>query len=240
MTHAKDKIIEGEDALLLDDYQKRANKSIGQSYSYVNSGFYNTWNEVYGSTQLNTYDNQKLPGNLNMIDYNGDGIIDNKDAVPYGYPERPQNTYNATVGVDWKGFSAFVQFYGVNNINRYLQLVSFSGQYHYDNVYKQGTYWTKDNPNADVPMPRYASVMPYYGTTYLYDGSYLRLKNAEVAYTFKLSQLKRIGINAFRIYVNGDNLILWTKMPDDREVSMGAATAYPTIRRFNLGCNLTF
>ena len=240
MTHAKDKIIEAEDAQLLDDYQKRAGKSIGQAYSYVSSGFYNTWDEVYGSTKLNTYDNQKLPGNLNMIDYNGDGVVDNKDAVPYGYPERPQNTYNATVGVDWKGFSAFVQFYGVDNINRYLQLVSFSGQYHYDNVYKQGTYWTKDNPNAEVPMPRYASVMPYYGTTYLYDGSYLRLKNAEVSYTFKLSQLKRIGINAFRIYVNGDNLILWTKMPDDREVSMGAATAYPTIRRFNLGCNLTF
>lgn len=240
MTHAKDRIIEAEDALLLDDYQKKAGKSIGQAYSYVNSGYYNTWDQVYGSTKLNTYDNQKLPGNQNMIDYNGDGVIDNKDAVPYGYPERPQNTYNATVGVEWKGFSAFVQFYGVNNANRYLQLVSFSGQYHYDNVYKQGTYWTKDNPNAQVPMPRYASVMPYYGTTYLYDGSYLRLKNAEVAYTFKLSQLKHIGINAFRIYVNGDNLILWTKMPDDREVSMGAATAYPTIRRFNLGCNLTF
>lgn len=240
MTHAKDRIIEGEDALLLDEYQKRAGKSIGQSYSYVSSGFYNTWDEVYGSIRLNTYDNQKLPGNLNMIDYNGDGVIDNKDGVPYGYPERPQNTYNATVGFEWKGFSAFVQFYGVNNINRYLQLVSFSGQYHYDNVYKQGSYWTKDNPNADVPMPRYASVMPYYGTTYLYDGSYLRLKNAEVAYTFKLAQLKHIGINMFRIYVNGDNLLLWTKMPDDREVSMGAATAYPTIRRINLGCNVTF
>jgi len=240
ITHAKDKIIEAEDALLLDDYQKKAGKSIGQAYSYVSSGFYNTWDNVYGSTKLNTYDNQKLPGNLNMIDYNGDGVIDNKDVVPYGYPERPQNTDNATVGVEWKGFSAFAQFYGVNNINRYLQLVSFSGQYHYDNVYKQGAYWTKDNPNAQVPMPRYASVMPYYGTTYLYDGSYLRLKNAEVAYTFKLSQLKSIGINALRIYLNGDNLILWTKMPDDREVSMGAATAYPTIRRFNLGCNLTF
>lgn len=240
VTHAKDRIIEAEDASLLDDYQKRAGKPIGQSYSYVSSGYYNTWDEVYGSTRLNTYDNQKLPGNRNMIDYNADGVIDNKDAVPYGYPERPQNTYNATVGVEWKGFSAFVQFYGVNNGNRYLQLVSFSGQYHYDNVYKQGSYWTKDNPNADVPMPRYASVMPYYGTTYLYDGSYLRLKNAEIAYTFKLAQLKNIGINALRVYLNGDNLILWTKMPDDREVSMGAATAYPTIRRVNMGCNITF
>ncbi|WP_232373221.1 SusC/RagA family TonB-linked outer membrane protein [Pinibacter aurantiacus] len=240
MTHAKDKIIEADDPQLLDDYQKKAGKQIGQAYSYVSSGYYNNWDEVYGSTRLNTYDNQKLPGNLNMIDYNGDGVVDNKDVVPAGYPERPMNTYNATVGVEWKGFSAFVQFYGVSNANRYLQLLSFGGQYHYDNVYKQGSYWSPTNTNADMPVPRYASVMPYYGTNYLYDGSFLRLKNAELAYTFKLTQLKRVGINALRVYLNGDNLLLWTKMPDDREVSMGAATAYPTIRRFNLGLNLTF
>lgn len=240
MTHSKDKIIDADDPQLLDDYLKKAGKQIGQAYSYVSSGYYNNWDQVYGSTQLNTYDNQKLPGNLNMIDYNADGVIDNKDIVPAGYPERPQNTYNATVGVEWKGFSAFVQFYAVSNANRYLQLVSFGGQYHYDNVYKQGSYWSPSNPNAAVPVPRYASVMPYYGTTYLYDGSYIRLKNAEVAYTFKVAQLRRLGINGLRLYLNGDNLLLWTKMPDDREVSMGAATAYPTIRRFNLGCNINF
>ena len=82
--------------------------------------------------------------------------------------------------------------------------------------------------------------MPYYGTTYLYDGSYIRLKNAEFAYTFNANQLRRVGINGLRVYLNGDNLLLWTKMPDDREVSQGAATAYPTIRRVNLGCNITF
>nr|WP_199080591.1 TonB-dependent receptor [Pedobacter sp. ASV19] len=175
MTHAKDKIIEGDDPQLKDDYLKRANKPIGQTYSYLSNGYSNTWDQIYGSTQLNTNNNQKLVGDLNMVDYNGDGIIDNKDIVPYGYPQRPQNTYNATIGFEWKGFSTFVQFYGVNNSNRYLQLVSFSGQDHYDNVYKQGSYWTPDNTNANMPMPRYASQMPYYGTSYLYDGSYLSL-----------------------------------------------------------------
>jgi TonB-linked SusC/RagA family outer membrane protein len=240
MSHARDKIVDADDPQLLDDYLKKAGKQIGQAYSYVSSGYYNTWDQVYGSTQLNTYDNQKLPGNRNMIDYNGDGVVDNKDVVPAGYPERPQNTYNATIGAEWKGFSLFVQFYAVSNANRYLQLVSFGGQYHYDNVYKQGAYWSPDNTNAAVPVPRYASVMPYYGTTYLYDGSYIRLKNAEVAYTFNATQLRRVGINGLRVYLNGDNLLLWTKMPDDREVSQGAATAYPTIRRVNLGCNITF
>ncbi|WP_431209963.1 hypothetical protein ACQ86N_28200 [Puia sp. P3] len=240
MSHSKDKIVDADDPQLLDDYLKKAGKQIGQAYSYVSSGYYNTWDQVYGSTQLNTYDNQKLPGNLNMIDYNGDGVVDNKDVVPAGYPERPQNTYNATIGAEWKGFSLFVQFYGVSNANRYLQLVSFGGQYHYDNVYKQGAYWSPQNTNAAVPVPRYASVMPYYGTTYLYDGSYIRLKNAEFAYTFNAARVRRVGINGLRVYLNGDNLLLWTKMPDDREVSQGAATAYPTIRRVNLGCNITF
>jgi TonB-linked SusC/RagA family outer membrane protein len=240
MTHAKDKIIEADDPQLKDDYLKRANKQIGQTYSYLSNGYANTWDEVYGSAQLNTNNNQKLIGDLNMVDYNGDGIIDNKDIVPYGYPQRPQNTYNATIGFEWKGFSTFVQFYGVNNSNRYLQLVSFSGQDHYDNVYKQGSYWTPENTNANMPMPRYASQMPYYGTSYLYDGSYIRLKTAEIAYTFKTSQLNRIGLSALRVYVNGNNLLLWTKMPDDREVDNGVSTAYPTVRRINFGCNITF
>ncbi|MEJ2905113.1 SusC/RagA family TonB-linked outer membrane protein [Pedobacter panaciterrae] len=240
MTHAKDKIIEADDPQLKDDYLKRADKQIGQTYSYLSNGYANTWDQIYGTVQLNTNNNQKLVGDLKMVDYNGDGIIDNEDIVPYGYPQRPQNSYNATLGFEWKGFSTFVQFYGVSNANRSLQLVSFSGQDHYDNVYKQGSYWSPENLNADVTMPRYASQMPYYGTTYLYDGSYVRLKTAEVAYTFKSSQLKRIGLSALRVYVNGNNLWLWTKMPDDREVDNGASTAYPTVRRINFGCNITF
>ena len=133
-----------------------------------------------------------------MIDYNADGVIDDKDVVPYGYPERPQNTYNATVGIEWKGFSAFMQFYGVNNCNRYVSLGSFSG--HLNRVYKQGSYWSKDDMNADAPMPRWNTHMDYSGTTYLYDGSYVRLKNVEVAYTFKQLWLKKIGVNSLRLY----------------------------------------
>lgn len=108
-----------------DEYQRQANKQIGQTYAHISNGYYNTWDELYASTILNTYDSEKLPGNLNFVDYNGDGVIDTYDSVPYGYPERPQNTYSATVGFEWKGFSAFVQFYGVNNCNRSVDLNSF-------------------------------------------------------------------------------------------------------------------
>jgi TonB-linked SusC/RagA family outer membrane protein len=240
MTHAVNQIIDADDAQLLDDYQKQAGKSLGQNYSYVTKGYYNNWDQVYGSTKLNTNDAEKLPGNLNIIDYNGDGVIDNKDKVPAGYSEIPQNTYNTTIGFEWKNLSMSVQFYGVNNCSRYVELGSF-GQ-NLDNVYHQGTYWTKSNMTADSPLPRWDSHMDFYSgsTLYLYDGSYLRLKTAEIAYTFRDRWVKEAGINSFRIYVNGDNLVLWSKLPDDREVNMGNSTAYPTVRRINFGINVTF
>jgi TonB-linked SusC/RagA family outer membrane protein len=237
MSHAKDEILDADDPELLDSYKKKEGKQIGQTYSHISDGYYNTWDEVYGSTVLETYDQEKLPGNLYIMDYNGDGVIDSYDSVPYAYPDRPQNTYSGTVGIDWKGFSAYVQFYGVNNSTRSVSLQSFSK--HLNRVYEQGSFWSEDNTDADVPMPRWNSHMNYSGTTYLYDSSYIRLKNMEIAYTFQEHWLDRIGISALRVYLSGNNLWMWTNMPDDREVNMGSGSAYPTVRRINLGLNIT-
>jgi TonB-linked SusC/RagA family outer membrane protein len=241
MTHAKDNILEADDAQLLDSYLKKQGHQIGQYYTQVRSGYYNTWDEVYGSTELNTYDVEKLPGNYHIVDYNGDGIIDNYDNVPYGFPERPQNTYSLTTGFEYKGFSAFVQFYGVSNVTRNVTMTSFAN--HLNAVFKQGDYWTKDNPDAPNPYPRWNSHMDYAGDRYAYDGSYLRLKTAEIAYNLESSWIKKKGIKSMRIYLNGNNLLLWTKMPDDRESNLGTYSGqgtYPTVRRINLGVNVVF
>lgn len=246
-THAKDKVISADNADLLPDYQKAAGKQIGQAYSYVSNGYYNTWDELYASTIHSTNDNQKLIGNYYLVDYNGDGIIDNKDNIPYGFSGSPQNTYNATIGADWKGFSAFIQLYAVNNVTRQVVFSSLSGQNHV--VYEQGSYWSKNNTSPDVPMPRWLSVPSGFsdGNRYMYDGSYVRLKNAEIAYTFNANSawVKRAGFESLRVFINGNNLYTWTKMPDDRESNFAATGwasqgAYPTVKRFNIGANLTF
>jgi len=237
MTHSKDKVLEADDPLLKDAYLKQAGKQIGQTYSGISNGYYNNWDQVYGSTKLNTADGNKLPGYYNLVDYNGDGVIDTKDNVPYGYPERPQNTYNAKVGFNWKNFDMFVQFYGVNNATRYVNLTSLSAKF--DRVYTQGSFWTKDNMNSDVPYPRWNATLNNSGTQFLYDASYLRLKNMEIAYTFDQSLVKSLGLSSLRVYLNGDNLFMWTNMPDDREVNNGSNSAYPTVRRINMGLNIT-
>lgn len=247
MTHSKNKILYSNQAQLLPEYQKNENKPIGQYNSYVAQGYYNTWDELYASTIHDTNDSFKLPGSYNLLDYNGDGVINVRDEIPYGYSGTPQNTYNATTGFNWKNFSAFVQFYGVNNVTRQVVLNSLSSQNHV--VYDQGSVWSKDNTGADVPMPRWLSTPSGYNDAqrHMYDGSYVRLKNAEIAYTFDSSNslIKSMGIQNVRVFLNGDNLYIWSKMPDDREsnyagTGWASQGAYPTVKRFNLGANIIF
>lgn len=247
-TRAKNEVLEADVPQLLSLYAKPIGKQIGQAYSYVGNGYYNTWDDLYGSTQHNVNDNQKLPGNYHILDYNADGIIDANDNIPYGFSGAPENTYNATLGFDWKGFSLFTQFYGVNNVTRQVVLGTFGSQNPV--AYEEGNYWSKDNMNADLPMPRWGSTPSGYtpGNRFMYDGSYIRLKNAEVAYTFDQKWVKRAGMSSLRVFVNGNNLYVWTKMPDDRESNFqssggqgwAAQGAYPTVKRFNLGANIRF
>ncbi len=240
MTHAKNEVLVKDDQPLRPNYQKAAGYTIGQYRSYIDAGFIQNYDQLYGSPAYDANDADKLPGDYYIVDFNGDGVIDNKDQAPYGYSGTPQNTFNATLGFEWKGFSAFVQFYGVTNVTRDVPLNSFGGKM--NTVYDTGTWWSKDNPHADVTVPRWNSTLGYTGTKNLYDGSYIRLKNAEVSYTFKKGWVKKIGLNNLKIYLNGNNLWLWTRMPDDREANLSGAGflgAYPTVRRYNLGIKFT-
>jgi hypothetical protein len=243
VTHAENHVIDRDDPQLLPDYQKQAGWQLNQTRAYVNSGYLQSWDDIYGSTQRNTNNQNKLAGDYNILDYNGDGVIDNADRIPYGYSSTPQNTYNLNVGFDWKGLSAYVQFYGVNNVTREVTFPTFQTPTNVNVAYVEGTYWTKANGGGDIPLPRYAVTGPFggEGTRYLYDGSYMRLKNAEVSYTLNGRNLNKLGVKTCRIYVNGNNLRLWTKMPDDREANFGtgsSAGAYPTMKRYNLGLDI--
>jgi TonB-linked SusC/RagA family outer membrane protein len=244
MTYAKDEVIDRDDPQLLDAYRKQAGYQIGQARSYIRTGYYNTWDEVYGSGILNENDNNKMPGNFNLVDFNGDGRIDEADIVPFAYPARPQNTYTATLGFDYKRLTVMIQFYAVNNVTRELTQTNFNAKL--NSVYRQGDYWSKDNTDAQSPLPRWKSLRSNsaYGDFYLYDGSYVRLKTAEIAYTIDQMWLKKAGIQTMRVFVNGNNLLFWSKMPDDREANIGNGNtsgqgAYPTVRRINFGFNLS-
>ena len=244
-SHNQNKVINHDDPYYLSDYLKAEGFTINQTKTQVRTGFYNNWDEVYASVPLSSGDNQKLPGYYNIIDFNADGTIDSKDVIPYGYSTVPQNSCNASFGFEYKRFSIMAQLYGVTNVSRSVPLSNFIIQT--DVVFKQAAdYWSRSNENATSFLPRWRTSGEVIGDYYLYDASYLRLKTVEIAYTFDKNQkwLKKSGLSALRLYVNGNNLFLWSDMPDDRESNTsggsGSSGTYPTVKRVNFGIDVTF
>lgn len=239
MTHAKNIVLEHDDPAYLPAYQKNVGFAIGQAKSYLDNGTAQSWDDVIAMTPHNTNNDQKLPGQYMIIDFNGDGVIDTNDSAPYGYTGTPQNTYNATIGFDYKGFSFYAQFYGVTNVSRYVAFNSLPKPYLHT-VFEEGAFWSPETPDG-IPSLRVNTTPNYYeGTRFLFDGSFCRLKNVEIAYTWNGGWIKKLGLNMLRVYVNGNNLLLWTDMPDDREsnfagTGLASQGAYPTMKRINFG-----
>lgn len=239
MTHAENKVIVKDDMPLLPSYRQAAGYPMGQGRYYLDDGFIGSYDELYGSPKHDSNNESRIPGDYYIIDFNGDGVINQDDQAPYGHPTTPQNTYNATIGFEWKGFSCFAQFYGVNNVSRAVQLNCFNNRYNV--VFDTGTWWAEAGNSADFVTPRWLTkpVAAYNGTQYVYDASFIRLKNVEVSYTFKNNWTRQIGVSNLRLFISGNNLWMWSRMPDDREGNFtGASTssgAYPIMKRVNLG-----
>lgn len=240
-TYAHNKIILKDDPALIPSYRKKEGYSQGQYTSFIDNGFIGTYDELYSSPERQSSDEMVLIGDHYIVDFNGDGIVDEtNDIAPYGYTGNPEHTYNATIGWEWKGWSMFAQLYGVTGVTRDVGLTSFNNKLL--TVYDNGQWWNPIDGGGDVVIPRFTTQVAYNdGTQFLFDGSYFRLKNVEIAYTWTKGWIKKLGFTSLKIYVNGNNLFLVTKMPDDRESNYGysgGGGAYPTVRRYNFGIKL--
>ncbi len=240
-TYAHNDIILKDDPELIPSYRKDKGYSQGQYREFIDNGFIRTYDELYSSPEREKDDAQVLIGDHYIVDFNGDGKVDEtNDKAPYGYTGTPEHTYNATIGWEWKGWSMFAQFYGVTGVTRDVGLPSFNNKLL--TVFDNGTWWNPVDAGGDVVVPRFTTQVSYNdGTQYLYDGSYFRLKNVELAYTWSKGWIKKLGFSSLKLYVNGNNLFLITKMPDDRESNYGfsgGGGAYPTVRRYNFGFKL--
>ena len=241
-TYAHNEIKLKDDPRLLPSYRRAQGYSQGQYTSFIDNGFINTYDELYSTPKREKDDTQVMIGDHYIVDFNADGVVDETyDQAPYGYTGNPEHTYNATIGWEWKGWSWFAQFYGVTGVTRDVGLASFNNKLL--TVYDNGDWWNPLSADGDVVVPRFTTQVAYNdGTQYLYDGSYFRLKNVEVAYTWTKGWIKKLGFSSLKIYLNGNNIFMITKMPDDREGNgnfSGGGGAYPTVRRFNLGVKLS-
>ena len=240
-TYAHNEIKLKDDPKLLPGYRRAQGYSQGQYTSFIDNGYIKTYDELYSTPAREKDDTQVMIGDHYIVDFNADGVVDETyDQAPIGYTGNPEHTYNATIGWEWKGWSWFAQFYGVTGVTRDVGITSFNNKLL--TVYDNGDWWSPTTGNGEVVVPRFTTQVAYNdGTQYLYDGSYFRLKNVEVAYTWTKGWIKKLGFSSLKIYLNGNNIFMITKMPDDREGNgsfSGGGGAYPTVRRFNLGVKL--
>ena len=200
-----------------------------------------------------------LPGDNRYKDINGDGIINDDDLFVFGN-SFPRYTFGATYNVGYKGLDLNVFLQGVGKRTMMLrgELVE---AFHYDyglTMYQhQLDYWTP--MNQDARYPRLAAKGSQSNENnfrrgsdmYLYDGSYLRLKNVQFGYTLPMKLTKMLRMQKFRAYLSGQNLLTLSGVKfvdpelsefDNSMKNNGANSgrSYPTMVNYGFGLDITF
>lgn len=257
-TFARNKILFMDEAPKTYPYQNTTGNIAGQFMGLITDGFYNSWEEVNDPKRpVSQWNNNKIqPGDLKYKDVNNDGKINVDDRMPIGYANIPEEIFGISVGGNFKGFDATILFQGAANVSmqyfgRALWPFINGQESAKENILDR---WTQERYDQGLPIsfPR-LSMNPNRNTDHNFqesdfwtrDASYLRLKNAEIGYTFRGVLMQRWGLNGVRIYANGANLFTWSdaKEFDPESPSAGGnteITAYPLQKIYNIGVNIKF
>lgn len=255
MTWAKSKWLRYPDSPNTPEYQKVVGTPVDVYTVWIADGLYRTEEEIENSAW---YGNRRPQlGDIHYRDINGDGIIDNQDAMRVGRSNRPEIMMGINLGASWNGFDLSMQFTGGFKFD-----VSLLGTYY--NGYDDNTVWSqtfkeggnsplwlvKDsysdvNPNGKYPritLSNYQSSNGLSSTFWMKNGNYLRLKTAQFGYTLPKSWMKAIGIESARVFVEGSNLFTIDSLPTgvDPEAPRVNNGYYPQQRTFMGGVNVTF
>jgi len=243
-TQAIDKVIIRDDPAFQADYLNDAGFNIGQGRTAIPAGILTSWDDIYSSTPQNQNQRDVRPGYYDVVDFDGDGVYNNNfDNAPFGFPEQPQRTWSATLGAKYKGWSVSAQLYGTQNASRLFSNQVFSNSTPI--IFAQDLdYWTVDTPNNTDTQPSFGVPAATNPRDNWIDGSITRLRAVSLSYDIPKKTCEKLGLKKLQVFANGNNLFLWSDMPDDREFNTsGTAQSrgdYPTLKRFNFGFNMNF
>jgi len=221
--------------------RQTGNPVSGVIYGYTAEGLYQTAADAATAPHIAGYTPE--PGDIKYKDLNGDGVINQFDESPIG-GTKPLIFFGVNPGLSYKGFSLTVLIQGVTNRQIYTGNNNIVDQFGLDystinaQAYVSATgRWTPETASI-ATLPRLA-VSAYnnnglISSFYVKSGDYLRIKNAEIGYTFPYSVTQRLRVAGLRLFVNGENLatLAGFKGIDPEETNMGA---YPVQRVVNAG-----
>ncbi|MDA3929830.1 MAG: TonB-dependent receptor [Prolixibacteraceae bacterium] len=255
ISYAKNKIINKDEPPNMVPWQKDEGQSIGQFQGYMVDGYFQDWDDVANSPeQIGT---AVRPGDLKYIDYNDDGVIDDKDRTYIGYTGVPNLNYGFSMGVNFADFDFSVLFQGTEFSNMYIgdgmmfEFTNKNGKL-LDHHLNRWAYYTDPftgefiDTRATATYPRLnngVSPNQKVSTFFLLDNSYLKLRNIEFGYTFNGNLLKKMNLSKLRIYCTANNLLTWTKVKQvapEGNPEWGFGQNYPQMAVYSFGLNVTF
>lgn len=191
-------------------------------------------------------------GDFIYADTNGDKIFGNSfDNIFTGYTDRPKYLFGSQMEFSWKNFSLNVIWAGQAGVKKYflsgsenspnVSLASAMGQRVVDDHY----YYNEANPsdlnnNINATYPRLTNTggqSTATSTHWLYDASYLRMKNITFSYALPIKDQNLV--KGIRLYVSGENLCTFTSFPGI-DPEMGVGSGYPLYKQIALGANINF
>lgn len=223
---------------------------LGMFFGYVYDGVYMTEEEFNTQPKHSS----STVGSVRMKDVNGDGVVDVDDKTYIGNPN-PDFIYGITNSFNWGNFDASVVMSG--SVGNDIVDATYEWTENIDavfNVRKEvAERWRSlENPGKGA-IPRTLTgsteLFRFTNDRWVFDGSYLMVKNITLGYTVPLK--KNPYIRSARLYVSGQNLVTLTKYPGmNPEVSQGGAgglnfygvdhTSYPVSRVYTVGINVSF
>jgi TonB-linked SusC/RagA family outer membrane protein len=250
---ARNKIIEMLEVPPMYDYLKRTGLSVGQRFGYDLFEFYQEgteerYKEKYG-VDMPTQLLELKYGDAVYVDLNADGLIDQNDQKPLGYPDNPEITWSVNGNLSWKGLDFSMLWVGANNTSRTLN------GYYRDQFGSTDTSaltqwvadnsWTVDNPNASLPRISFSNRgnNNLDSRAWIINSKYVRLKNVEIGYTFNKPRWLPL-FNYVRLYASGQNLLTFANFkgndPEAPGTGLDYGMRYPMTRVYNFGIQVNF
>ena len=254
-TYSKNKILDYDVEDSPYSYQYLTGYRVDQLRGLVADGLFRDFEDIRNSPKQMF--GTVMPGDIKYKDINGDGIVDNNDEVAIGATRTPNLIYGLGFSVTWKGFDLNMLFQGAGKSNFMLdgKCVWAFSQDRYGQIFSDlvDNRWVdhetaallgipaNENPNADYPrldyVQNYETRNNYRASTYwMRDGRYLRLKNVDLGYTLPKQWVNKCHLNDVRIYVQGANLVTWSKFDLwDPEMGSSNGEAYPITKSVTFG-----
>jgi TonB-linked SusC/RagA family outer membrane protein len=188
---------------------------IGFFYGYVVDGLYQSYNDILSSPNASALGAYR-PGDFKFKDISGpdgkgpDGKITSDDRTKIGDPS-PKFTYGGSATLNYKGLSLGIDIGGVYGNSIFRTWGSLESPFQRVNYSAEKlARWNGPGTSNWVPILSQADRFNYTGSTYnIEDGSYVRIRNIQLAYSFSNSLLSRVSVKSLRIFLNFQNPKTW-------------------------------